>query len=104
MAREVKCVFFRANDGKRPGDVSRNMARIDAAVRECSAALMTDPRDSSLYLLAFPAGTAQETILRVTDALGGINDPLDNEQLLEAWPGTISAQALGLAGPQQALG
>lgn len=101
MTQEVMCVFFRANDGKRAGDVSRNLATIEA-VCGAAAALMTDPRDSSLYLLAFPPGTPEETVLRVTQALDHINDPVDNEQLLEAWHGTVSAQSLGAQAPRLA--
>lgn len=101
MAQEVMCVFFRASDGKRPGDVSRNMKRIDAATHVASASvavsLMTDPRDSSQFVLAFPPGTSEETVLQVSRALEGLNDPADNQQLLEAWSGRVSAQSLHAA-------
>ncbi|MBU0800839.1 MAG: hypothetical protein KKA05_07515 [Alphaproteobacteria bacterium] len=101
MAQEVMCVFFRASDGKRPGDVSRNIARIDALTHGASASMMTDPRDSSQYLLAFPPGTAEETVLQVTRALDRLSDPTDNAQLLEAWHGKVSAQSLGTHVPQK---
>jgi hypothetical protein len=64
------CVFFRANDGKRASDVSRNMKRIDAVTGSAHATcLMTDPRDSSVFLLSFPPGTAEEVELRVSRSL-----------------------------------
>jgi hypothetical protein len=88
------CVFFRASDGKRPGDVSRNMDRIDDVTLGASASLMTDPRDSSLYLLAFPDGTSEETVIQITRDLGEMNDAADNQQLLEAWHGRVSARSL----------
>lgn len=88
------CVFFRASDGKRPGDVSRNMKRIDAVTHGVDAALMTDPKDSSQFVLAFPPGTTEETVLQVSRALDLLHDPADNQQLLEAWSGKLSAQAL----------
>ena len=94
MAQEVMCVFFRASDGKRPGDVSRNMKRIDAVTHGVDAALMTDPKDSSQFVLAFPPGTTEETVLQVSRALDRLNDPVDNQQLLEAWSGKLSAQTL----------
>lgn len=94
MAQEVMCVFFRATDGKRPGDVSRNMKRIDAVTHGAAASLMTDPRDSSQFVLAFPPGTTEETVLQVSRALDNLNDITDNQQLLEAWSGRLSAQSL----------
>jgi len=97
LAQEVMCVFFRASDGKRPGDVSRNMKRIDAVTHGVDAALMTDPKDSSQFLLAFPPGTTEETVLQVSRALDNLNDAADNQQLLEAWSGKLSAQSLHVA-------
>lgn len=99
MAQEVMCVFFRASDGKRAGDVSRNIKRIDAATNGATAAgLMTDPRDSSVFVLSFPPGTAEDEVLRVSHSLEKINDPSDNEPLLEAWHGRMSRGMLENAG------
>lgn len=95
MAQEVMCVFFRAGDGKRASDVSRNMKRIDAVTNgTADNGLMTDPRDSSVFLLSFPPGTAEEVVLRVSRSLEELSDPDDNEPLLEAWHGKVSRLTL----------
>lgn len=95
MARQVMCVYFRANDGKSAADVSRNLHLIDAVTQTGDHALMTDPRDSSVYMLPFPPGTAEETVLQVVRELNNLTvNSYDGDPLLEAWPGEVSCQLI----------
>lgn len=98
MTREVACVYFKASDGRRPSDMGRSIPLIESAIAPIpgaeTATFMTDPKDSSQYLVAFPHAVDDQTAFLVAGKLRILTDSDDSPLIEEAWAGRVSTQSL----------
>ena len=94
-AGEVKCVYFRATDGKHAGDLGRNIEEIEAVIDDVQGVSMhEDPHDNTTFLLTIPGNVDDSKIDGIVTRLCLLTDKKNGKTLLEAWPSSISLQNL----------
>ncbi len=105
MARDALCIYFTPSDGRNPGDISRHMHAIDAALHEGTGgevAIMADPVNAAQFLAVLPPGIAEAAAQGLAVRLQDICDE-NARPVLEAWagrtPSAISPLPKGPARP-----